>query len=93
VLHTARFDPEGTLVTGDNVAGKTAPDPWADDGLLLPSGRVAFNVVRTGDRTDRTLLCVVVSVRARWISHARARQAWLASSEVVAGALSNDDGS
>ncbi len=55
-LHTARIDPDGTLVTGDNGAGKTT----LIDGLmalLLPSGRVAFNVAAAqGDRTDRSLL-------------------------------------
>ena len=55
-LHTARIDPEGTLVTGDNGSGKTT----LIDGLmalLLPSGRAAFNVAAAqGDRTDRTLL-------------------------------------
>lgn len=55
-LHTAVIDPQGTLVTGDNGAGKST----VIDGLmalLLPAGRATFNVAAAqGDRSDRTLL-------------------------------------
>lgn len=58
-LHTARIDPEGTLITGDNGAGKST----LIDGLmalLLPSGRASFNIAAAqGDRTDRTLMSYV----------------------------------
>ena len=55
-LHTAKIDPHGTLVTGDNGAGKST---FIDGlmALLLPAGRATFNVAAAqGDRTDRTLL-------------------------------------
>ena len=55
-LHTAKIDPHGTLVTGDNGAGKST---FIDGlmALLLPAGRAIFNVAAAqGDRTDRTLL-------------------------------------
>lgn len=55
-LHTARIDPQGTLVTGDNGAGKST---FIDGlmALLLPAGKATFNVAAAqGDRTDRTLL-------------------------------------
>lgn len=55
-LHTAKIDPQGTLITGDNGAGKST----LIDGLmalLLPAGRATFNVAAAqGDRSDRTLL-------------------------------------
>jgi uncharacterized protein YPO0396 len=55
-LHSAVIDPHGTLVTGDNGAGKST---FIDGlmALLLPAGRATFNVAAAqGDRTDRTLL-------------------------------------
>jgi len=55
-LHSALIDPHGTLVTGDNGAGKST---FIDGlmALLLPAGRATFNVAAAqGDRTDRTLL-------------------------------------
>lgn len=55
-LHTASIDPEGTLVTGDNGAGKST---FIDGlmALLLPAGRAMFNVAAAqGDRSDRSLL-------------------------------------
>ncbi|WP_081697544.1 ATP-binding protein [Marinobacter sp. ES-1] len=55
-LHTARIDPEGTLITGDNGSGKST---FVDGlmALLLPAGRATFNVAAAqGDRTDRSLL-------------------------------------
>ena len=55
-LHSARIDPQGTLVTGDNGSGKTT---FIDGlmALLLPAGRATFNVAAAqGDRSDRTLL-------------------------------------
>lgn len=55
-LHTAKIDIGGTLVTGDNGAGKTT---FIDGlmALLLPVGRATFNVAAAqGDRSDRTLL-------------------------------------
>ncbi|VAW46689.1 FIG007317: Chromosome segregation protein SMC-like [hydrothermal vent metagenome] len=55
-LHTAKIDPHGTLVTGDNGSGKTT---FIDGlmALLLPAGRATFNVAAAqGDRSDRTLL-------------------------------------
>ncbi|PIT54239.1 ATP-binding protein [Snodgrassella communis] len=55
-LHTAKIDPVGTLITGDNGSGKTT---FIDGlmALLLPAGRASFNVAAAqGDRSDRTLL-------------------------------------
>ncbi len=55
-LHTARIDPEGTLITGDNGSGKST---FVDGlmALLLPAGRATFNVAAAqGDRADRSLL-------------------------------------
>ncbi|MEE9452520.1 MAG: ATP-binding protein, partial [Gammaproteobacteria bacterium] len=55
-LHTAAIDPHGTLITGDNGAGKST---FIDGlmALLLPAGRATFNVAAAqGDRSDRTLL-------------------------------------
>ena len=55
-LHTASIDPEGTLVTGDNGAGKST---FIDGlmALLLPAGKATFNVAAAqGDRSDRSLL-------------------------------------
>lgn len=58
-LHTARIDPDGTLVTGDNGAGKST----LIDGLmalLLPTSKALFNIAAAqGDRTDRTLMSYV----------------------------------
>ncbi|ERT14164.1 ATP-binding protein [Photorhabdus temperata] len=55
-VHTAFIDPMGTLVTGDNGAGKST---FIDGlmALLLPAGKATFNVAAAqGDRSDRTLL-------------------------------------
>lgn len=55
-LHSAMINPHGTLVTGDNGAGKST---FIDGlmALLLPAGRATFNVAAAqGDRADRTLL-------------------------------------
>ncbi|MFV5464634.1 ATP-binding protein, partial [Acinetobacter sp. 207] len=55
-LHTARIDPEGTLITGDNGAGKST---FIDGlmALLQPASKASFNVAAAqGDRSDRTLL-------------------------------------
>ena len=55
-LHSARIDPEGTLVTGDNGSGKST---FVDAlmALLLPAGKATFNVAAAqGDKTDRSLL-------------------------------------
>ena len=55
-LHSARIDPSGTLVTGDNGSGKST---FIDGlmALLLPASRATFNVAAAqGDRSDRTLL-------------------------------------
>ncbi len=55
-LHSAVIDSHGTLVTGDNGAGKST---FIDGlmALLLPAGRATFNVAAAqGDRSDRTLL-------------------------------------
>jgi len=58
-LHSARIDPEGTLITGDNGSGKST----LIDGLmalLLPAGKATFNMAAAqGDRTDRTLLSYI----------------------------------
>ena len=58
-LHTARVDPDGTLITGDNGSGKTT----LVDGLmalLLPAGKNAFNIAAAqGDRSDRSLLSYI----------------------------------
>ena len=55
-LHTAAIDPFGTLITGDNGAGKST---FVDGlmALLLPAGKATFNVAAAqGDRSDRSLL-------------------------------------
>ncbi len=55
-LHTARIDPEGTLITGDNGAGKST---FIDGlmALLQPASKASFNVAAAqGDRSDRSLL-------------------------------------
>ncbi len=55
-LHSARIDPMGTLITGDNGAGKST---FIDGlmALLLPAGKASFNMAAAqGDRSDRTLL-------------------------------------
>lgn len=55
-LHSARIDPEGTLVTGDNGSGKST---FIDAlmALLLPAGKATFNVAAAqGDKMDRSLL-------------------------------------
>ncbi|WP_250657085.1 ATP-binding protein [Alkalimarinus coralli] len=55
-LHTASINPDGTLVTGDNGAGKST---FIDGlmALLLPAGKATFNVAAAqGDRSDRSLL-------------------------------------
>lgn len=55
-LHTASIHPDGTLVTGDNGAGKST---FIDGlmALLLPAGKASFNVAAAqGDRSDRSLL-------------------------------------
>src|SRR5690606_38874060 len=55
-LHTAAIDPEGTLVTGDNGAGKST---FIDGlmALLLPAGKATFNVAAAqGHRSDLSLL-------------------------------------
>ncbi|WP_282110956.1 ATP-binding protein [Shewanella algicola] len=55
-LHTASIDADGTLVTGDNGAGKST---FIDGlmALLLPAGKATFNVAAAqGDRSDRSLL-------------------------------------
>jgi uncharacterized protein YPO0396 len=58
-LHSARIDPEGTLITGDNGAGKST----LIDGLmalLLPSSKASFNIAAAqGDRADRTLMSYI----------------------------------
>ena len=58
-LHSAKIDPEGTLITGDNGAGKST----LIDGLmalLLPSSKASFNIAAAqGDRSDRTLMSYV----------------------------------
>ncbi len=55
-LHTASIDADGTLVTGDNGAGKST---FIDGlmALLLPAGKATFNAAAAqGDRSDRSLL-------------------------------------
>ncbi|NWB90259.1 ATP-binding protein [Pseudomonas agarici] len=58
-LHTAKIDPDGTLITGDNGAGKST----LIDGLmalLLPSSKASFNIAAAqGDRADRTLMSYI----------------------------------
>ncbi|MBL1275967.1 MAG: AAA family ATPase, partial [Ectothiorhodospiraceae bacterium] len=57
-LHTARIDPEGTLITGDNGAGKST----LIDGLmaLLLSSKASFNMAAAqGDRSDRSLVSYI----------------------------------
>lgn len=58
-LHTARIDPEGTLITGDNGAGKsTLVDALM--ALLLSAGKATFNVAAAqGDRSDRSLMSYI----------------------------------
>jgi len=58
-LHTARIDPEGTLITGDNGAGKST---FIDGlmALLQPASKASFNVAAAqGDRSDRSLLTYI----------------------------------
>ncbi|TXI80606.1 MAG: hypothetical protein E6Q39_02350, partial [Crocinitomicaceae bacterium] len=55
-LHSAKIDPEGTLITGDNGAGKST---FIDGlmALLQPAGKASFNVAAAqNDRSDRSLL-------------------------------------
>ena len=55
-LHSARIDPDGTLITGDNGSGKST---FIDAlmALLLPAGKATFNVAAAqGDKADRSLL-------------------------------------
>lgn len=55
-LHTARIDPEGTLITGDNGAGKST---FIDGlmALLQPPNKANFNVAAAqGARSDRSLV-------------------------------------
>ncbi len=57
-IHTARIDPEGTLITGDNGAGKST----LIDGLmaLLLSSKASFNMAAAqGDRSDRSLVSYI----------------------------------
>ncbi|MGH8548115.1 MAG: ATP-binding protein, partial [Methylococcales bacterium] len=58
-LHTARIDPEGTLITGDNGAGKsTLVDALM--ALLQAAGKATFNVAAAqGDRSDRSLMSYI----------------------------------
>lgn len=55
-LHTAKIDPLGTLITGDNGSGKST----FIDGLMalfLPPAKASFNqAAAQGDRSDRSLL-------------------------------------
>ncbi|MBN6710607.1 hypothetical protein JFL47_05085 [Haemophilus haemoglobinophilus] len=55
-LHSARIDPQGTLITGDNGTGKST---FIDAlmALLQPAGKAVFNVAAAqGDRSDRSLV-------------------------------------
>lgn len=55
-LHNAKFDPQGTLITGDNGSGKST---FIDGlmALILPTGKAAFNMAAAqGDTTDRSLV-------------------------------------
>lgn len=58
-LHSAKIDPEGTLITGDNGSGKsTLVDALM--ALLLPAGKATFNVAAAqGDRSDRSLMSYI----------------------------------
>ena len=65
VVHTARIDPDGTLVTGHTGAGKTTFID-AHQVLLLPPGSAYFNIAAAqADRRDRSLLTYV---RGKWAS-------------------------
>lgn len=65
VVHTARIDPDGTLVTGHTGAGKTTFID-AHQVLLLPPGSAYFNIAAAQtDRRDRSLLTYV---RGKWAS-------------------------
>ncbi|MDO4433213.1 MAG: ATP-binding protein [Alysiella sp.] len=58
-IHTAKIDPHGTLITGDNGAGKST---FIDGlmALLLPMRGAAFNVAAAqGDKSDRSVLSYV----------------------------------
>lgn len=58
-LHTAQIDPHGTLITGDNGAGKST---FIDGlmALLLPMRGAAFNVAAAqGDKSDRSVMSYV----------------------------------
>ncbi len=55
-IHTAEFHPKGTLITGDNGAGKST---FIDalTALLLTAGKASFNVAAAqGGSNDRSLL-------------------------------------
>lgn len=55
-LHTININPDGTLITGENGAGKST----IIDGLMVllcSAGRVSFNMAAAqGDKTDRSLV-------------------------------------
>lgn len=58
-LHTAKIDPAGTLITGDNGAGKST---FVDGimALLMPAGKAVFNVAAAqGDKSDRSLVSYI----------------------------------
>lgn len=58
-IHTAKIDPHGTLITGDNGAGKST---FIDGlmALLLPMRGAAFNVAAAqGDKSDRSVMSYV----------------------------------
>ncbi|MGX2974230.1 ATP-binding protein [Ursidibacter arcticus] len=55
-LHTAKIDPQGTLITGDNGTGKST---FIDALMVLlqPAGKAMFNVAAAqGERGDRSLI-------------------------------------
>jgi len=57
--HTAKINPQGTLITGDTGAGKST----LIDGLmalLQPAGRASFNIAAAqGDSADRSLMSYI----------------------------------
>ena len=94
-LHTARIDPEGTLITGDNGAGKST----LIDGLmaLLLSSRASFNMAAAqGDRSDRSLVSYIRGSHGSVHDGAQTQTKYKRAAAVVSGLRAKyqgDDGS
>lgn len=58
-IHSAKFHPDGTMIAGENGAGKST---FLDGltALMLPPGRATFNVAAAqNDKTDRNLVSYI----------------------------------